>query len=90
MILSLRALLNPEFRGYGPISLEFQRLLEKWARNSSPKLPSTAMVGGKQPADITKLKRLVSGVTVKANTQVRLKRLEAMYEVRCGKSSFIS
>ncbi|RQM10102.1 hypothetical protein DD237_005036 [Peronospora effusa] len=75
-----KALLNPEFRGYGPISLNFQRLLEKWARNSSPKLPSTAMAGGKQPTEITKLKRLVSGVIVKANTQVRLKRLEAMYE----------
>ncbi|KAF1773866.1 hypothetical protein GQ600_2207 [Phytophthora cactorum] len=46
----------------------------------SSKLPSAAMPGGKQPADSTKLKLLVSGATVKTNTQARLKRLEAMYK----------
>ncbi|KAG6968153.1 hypothetical protein JG687_00003902 [Phytophthora cactorum] len=75
-----KALLTPTFRGYGPISHDFQRLLEKWARNAAPKLPSAAMPGGKQPADSTKLKLLVSGATVKTNTQARLKRLEAMYK----------
>ncbi|CAH0519166.1 unnamed protein product [Peronospora belbahrii] len=73
-----KALLNPEFRGYGPMSLDFQRLLEKWARNSSPK--HSTMARGKQPAETAKLKRLVSGVIVKAHTQARLKRLEATYK----------
>ncbi|OWZ24306.1 hypothetical protein PHMEG_000668 [Phytophthora megakarya] len=75
-----KALLTPAFRGYGPISQDFQRLLEKWARNAAPKLPSAAMTGGKQSTDTNKLKLLVSGATVKTNTQVRLKRLEAMYK----------
>ncbi|KAF4032649.1 hypothetical protein GN244_ATG15465 [Phytophthora infestans] len=75
-----KALLTPTFRGYGPISHEFQRLLEKWARNAAPKLPSAAMTGGKQPADSNKVKLLASGATVKTNTQARLKRLEAMYK----------
>ncbi|KAG7393209.1 hypothetical protein PHYPSEUDO_011214 [Phytophthora pseudosyringae] len=75
-----KALLTPSFRGYGPISHDFQRLLDKWARNAAPKLPSAATTGGKQPADTTKLKLLASGATVKTNTQARLKRLEAMYK----------
>ncbi|ETK85516.1 hypothetical protein F441_09851 [Phytophthora nicotianae CJ01A1] len=74
-----KALLTPTFRGYGPISHDFQRLLEKWARNAAPKLPSVAMAG-RQPADTNKLKLLASGATVKTNTQTRLKRLEAMYK----------
>ncbi|KAG6623950.1 uncharacterized protein IUM83_01822 [Phytophthora cinnamomi] len=75
-----KALLTPDFRGYGPISHDFQRLLEKWARNAAPKLPSAAMAGAKQPAETSKLKLLASGATVKTNTQAKLKRLEAMYK----------
>ncbi|KAJ8576944.1 hypothetical protein ON010_g2269 [Phytophthora cinnamomi] len=51
-----KALLTPDFRGYGPISHDFQRLLEKWARNAAPKLPSAAMAGAKQPAETSQAK----------------------------------
>lgn len=78
-----RALLTPDLRGYGPISHDFQRLLEQWARNAAPKLPSAAMAGAKLPAEMSKLKLLASGATVKTNTQAKFKRLEAMYKVRC-------
>ncbi|KAL4133308.1 hypothetical protein PRIC2_003627 [Phytophthora ramorum] len=74
-----KALLTPEFRGYGPVSYDFQRLLEKWARNAAPKLPSAATVG-KQSADAAKLKLLASGATVRTTTQAKFKRLEAMYK----------
>ncbi|KAE9030538.1 hypothetical protein PF005_g804 [Phytophthora fragariae] len=75
-----KALLTPDFRGYGPISHDFQRLLEKWAQNAAPKLPSAAMAGAKQPAETSKLKLLASGATVKTNTQAKFKRLEAIYK----------
>lgn len=84
----IRALLTPDFRGYGPISHDFQRLLEKWAQNAAPKLPSAAMAGAKQPAETSKLKLLASGATVKTNTQAKFKRLEAMYKVRCYPCGF--
>lgn len=71
-----KALLTPNFRGYGPVSNEFLRHLEKWSRNAAPKLPSTA----KPIADSPDLKVLASGATLKMNTPARLKRLEAMYE----------
>ncbi|TDH67608.1 hypothetical protein CCR75_000080 [Bremia lactucae] len=75
-----KALLAPAFRGFGPVSSEFLRFLEKWARSTSPKLPSTAVSGAKQPADMSNLKVLASGATVKLSTRTRLKRLEAMYQ----------
>ncbi|KAG7400802.1 hypothetical protein PHYBOEH_004316 [Phytophthora boehmeriae] len=75
-----KALLTPVFRGHGPISHEFQRLLEKWARGSNPKLPYAALAGAKQTEDTSKLKLLASGATVKPNTQANFKRLEAMYK----------
>ncbi|KAL3668665.1 hypothetical protein V7S43_005962 [Phytophthora oleae] len=75
-----KALLTPKFRGYGPISHDFLRLLEKWARGPAPKFPSAAMTGARQPVETSKLKLLASGATVKRNTQARLKRLESLYK----------
>uniref|UniRef100_A0AAV1TMD4 Zinc finger PHD-type domain-containing protein n=1 Tax=Peronospora matthiolae TaxID=2874970 RepID=A0AAV1TMD4_9STRA len=72
-----KALLTPEFRGYGPTSHDFQQLLEKWARKSSPK---GASAGRNQSESTAKPKVLVSGAIVKANTHLRLRRLEAMYK----------
>ncbi|KAL8011711.1 hypothetical protein Plhal710r2_c050g0155991 [Plasmopara halstedii] len=66
-----KALLTPAFRGYGPESNDFLRLLEKWSRNASP---------AKQSADSTDLKILASGAVVKRNTLTRFKRFEAMYQ----------
>jgi uncharacterized protein YfdQ (DUF2303 family) len=86
LLHSYRALLTPDFKGFGPNSHEFQRLLEKWARNAGPKLPSAANAGGKQSVDTAKLKLLASGVTVNTNTHARFKRLEAMYKVSFGHS----
>ncbi|KAI9913821.1 hypothetical protein PsorP6_005300 [Peronosclerospora sorghi] len=59
-----KALLTPQVRGYGPISQEFQRLLVKWARTSSPKLAAATTAGDKQLAGTGKHKLLASGAMV--------------------------
>ncbi|DAZ98010.1 TPA: LOW QUALITY PROTEIN: hypothetical protein N0F65_004500 [Lagenidium giganteum] len=65
-----KALLPPSIKGYGPVSTDFQRLLDKWARQAG------AVKRGKGVDE----KLLVCGGVVQGTTKARLKRLEAWYK----------
>lgn len=73
-----RALVAPRFRGYGPLSSECQRLLEKWANIA--KNAAAKPQGQTDSAESEKL--LACGAVVKPGTRSKFKRLEALYKVK--------
>lgn len=71
--LAARALAMPVFQGYGPVSSDFYRLLEKWARAA----PNSTF------PDTPNAKVLTSGVIIRPAARAQLKQLETLYRVRC-------